>query len=359
MQPLVVCTMCKKIKVKFDEINSSSFCEECFKSFSKTKVADVTTISDFITIDFEIANNKMSSACSMGMAFVKDHQVVDEKYFLIQPSKLEIDAATTKIHGITVEDVKNAHRFDEIWEEIKHYFNGTTIIAHNAQFDMSVLHSCLTEYSLVLPKFNYICSIPLSSAAIRGKSVVGNSLKERLAYFNIELTNHHHAGSDARACAELVIASMKMMKKASLQTYISQFGERIFVRDFSDLKPQAYFKNNKFNNKKVVISDISVTVDTISTNNPFFGKNVVFTGELGLIERKEAMQKVVNYGGFLKSGVSSKTDYLVVGIQDKSLVGDEGLSTKEKKANELIEKGKNIRLVNEKEFIKLLNPVIS
>ncbi|MFK9094447.1 hypothetical protein [Bacillus salipaludis] len=56
----------------------------------------------------------------------------------------------------------------------------------------------------------------------------------------------------------------------------------------------------------------------------------------------------------VKSGVSSKTDFLVVGIQDKSF-GKGGISTKEKKAYELIEKGRAIKLINESEFISLLN----
>ncbi|MEM5591001.1 hypothetical protein AAHH67_03470 [Niallia circulans] len=43
------------------------------------------------------------------------------------------------------------------------------------------------------------------------------------------------------------------------------------------------------------------------------------------------MQQVVNVGGIIKSGVSSKTDYLVVGDQDQKLVGSEGISSKEKK----------------------------
>jgi len=45
---------------------------------------------------------------------------------------------------------------------------------------------------------------------------------------------------------------------------------------------------------------------------------------------------------------------LVVGVQDKSLVGDDGLSTKEEKAYKLIEKGYDIKIINEKEFLKLL-----
>jgi DNA polymerase III subunit epsilon len=89
--------------------------------------------------------------------------------------------------------------------------------------------------------------------------------------------------------------------------------------------------------------------------NPFFQKNIVFTGELSTLERKEAMQQVVNSGGIIKSGVSSKTDFLIVGTQDKSLVGESGLSTKERKAYELMNKGKTIKILTEEEFIQLLS----
>ena len=57
---------------------------------------------DFIAIDFEIANNKMSSACSLGMAFVDNYKIVDEKYFLIQPPEMEFDPKMVEIHGITL-----------------------------------------------------------------------------------------------------------------------------------------------------------------------------------------------------------------------------------------------------------------
>jgi DNA polymerase-3 subunit epsilon len=52
--------------------------------------------------------------------------------------------------------------------------------------------------------------------------------------------------------------------------------------------------------------------------------------------------------------VSKKTDYLVVGVQDKSLVGTKGISTKEEKAYTLIKKGININIINESAFLNLI-----
>lgn len=306
---------------------------------------------DFISLDFEIANSSMSSACSMGMVFVENNEIIDEKYFLIHPPTMDFDQRMVSVHGIRPIDVISAMNFNVIWKEIKHHFNDTLIVAHNAQFDMSVLYSCLTEYSLEYPNFGYIDSISISTKQCNGR--VGNSLKERLEHFNIMIDNHHNALSDARAVAELVIKCVEIKKKKCLADYLKSYST-LYIKPFSQLKPQTEFKSIEARfGSRIAISEIAPTVETISVNNPFFGKNVVFTGDLQAIDRKAAMQEVVNLGGNVKSGVSGLTDYLVVGIQDKTLVGETGKSTKERKAYELIAKGKDIKIIGETEFLRL------
>jgi DNA polymerase III subunit epsilon len=306
---------------------------------------------DFITLDFEIANNNLNSACSMGMVFVKENQIIDESYYLIQPPTLEFDSKMMSVHGIKPSDVISAPSFEVIWKKIEHHFKQATIIAHNAQFDMSVLHACLNEYSIEMPDFNYICSIPISTRASRGYKL-SNSLKDRCQHFGIQLHDHHNSMADARAAAELVIKSIEMKKCKSIQSYINRHSS-LPVRKFSELKPQTHFiKRKSFN--RVNISEIAATVESYNENHPFYNKNVVFTGTLQNIDRQTAMQHVVNLGGVIKSGVSSKTNYLVVGHQDQSLVGESGLSSKELKAHNLIEKGFTLKILSEQQFLELL-----
>ena len=89
-------------------------------------------------------------------------------------------------------------------------------------------------------------------------------------------------------------------------------------------------------------------------SNPFFGKAVVFTGDLAL-SRAEAAAAVAALGGQVKSSVSKNTDYLVVGRQEAALVGASGHSTKELRAKELNEAGKAaIRVLDEPAFLALL-----
>ena len=105
---------------------------------------------------------------------------------------------------------------------------------------------------------------------------------------------------------------------------------------------------------RISISEITSSVENYNEDHILFGKNVVFTGDLETIDRKDAMQKVVDLGGMVKSGVSGKTHYLVVGQQDLTLVGKEGLSTKEKKAYALMEQGNDIKVIRENEFLDLI-----
>ena len=89
-------------------------------------------------------------------------------------------------------------------------------------------------------------------------------------------------------------------------------------------------------------------------SNPFYGKAVVFTGDLSLT-REAAAQAVSALGASVKSGVSKATDFLVVGQQDVSLVGAKGRSGKELKAQQLNEQGKaQITVLGETEFLALL-----
>lgn len=100
-------------------------------------------------------------------------------------------------------------------------------------------------------------------------------------------------------------------------------------------------------------SDIEATVDCINPSGPLYGKNIVFTGEMSL-SRSEAMQIAVNAGAVVKTAVSRKTNYLVVGVQDLDIVGDDGMSSKEEKAYALNEEGTaDIKIIDEVEFIQL------
>ncbi len=309
---------------------------------------------DFVCIDFETANNNLASACSVGIVGVKDNKISDTYYSLIKPKNLYFNSKNIEIHGITRENVENAPMFNEIWSDINCYFTGDyTIVAHNASFDMSVLKCVLTDYDMQMPYFNYVCSIAFSTEACECLNI-GKSLIERAKYFDIDVINHHNALDDALTCANLILKCIENKNKKSFQSYLNAYTS-IPIKSFIDLYPKTTLFKSKFNSIK--ISEIQSTVEDIADCNDFYGKSIVLTGELSFMDRRTAMQKIVNVGGIIHNSVSKNTDYLIVGKQDKAIVGEDGLSGKEEKAYELISKGIGIKIINEDEFINLLHGV--
>ena len=75
-------------------------------------------MKDFAAIDFETANGKRTSVCSVGVVVVRGGEVTDTFYRLIRPRPNYYSRFTTAIHGLTYEDTAEAPDFAAVWQEI-------------------------------------------------------------------------------------------------------------------------------------------------------------------------------------------------------------------------------------------------
>lgn len=305
---------------------------------------------DFISIDFETANNDMTSACSLGIAVVKDLEIVNTEYYLINPLTKVFNSDNIAIHGITYDDVKECDSFDILWDHISHYFNNI-VIAHNSQFDMSVLKNLFNAYSLPHDNFTYLDSIMISNSVCG----CGTGLSDRASYFGIDEGIHHNALDDAITCARIVISSVMAYGCNSFLQFAIKY-DKLSSKDIDNIKAnKTFLKKSKLPDYvHLNLSNMAAATTDFNTNHPFYGKNIVLTGELNNFSRPDAIQKILDVGGIVKSSVSKKIDYLIVGVQDINLVGSDGMSSKEEKAYELNNNGCNIQIINEEEFMKLL-----
>lgn len=89
-------------------------------------------------------------------------------------------------------------------------------------------------------------------------------------------------------------------------------------------------------------------------SNPFYGKTCVFTGALERYTRRNAETAVLHLGGKISNAISGKTDYLILGNNDYNPLVKEGRSTKQRKAEELLEKGGDIKILSENVFYDML-----
>lgn len=70
-------------------------------------------MKDFAAIDFETANGKRTSVCSVGIVIVKGGRIVNKIYRLIRPAPNYYTQWTTAIHGLTYDDTMEADDFPE------------------------------------------------------------------------------------------------------------------------------------------------------------------------------------------------------------------------------------------------------
>jgi len=172
---------------------------------------------NFIALDFETATSARHSACEIGLAWVRDGRVAESRSWLIKPPSYPyFDYWNSKVHGIRSLDVADAPTFAELWPVIQPTIEGALIIAHNASFDLSVLRGTLDYYSLPYPNVHYVCSYIFAKKTWAGLDSYG--LAGLCDYHNIYL-NHHRAGDDARACAEIAIRAFAKLGLTSLTDF--------------------------------------------------------------------------------------------------------------------------------------------
>lgn len=305
---------------------------------------------EFVAIDFETANASRDSACSIGIVTFKDGKIVNEYYHLIRPDELDFDPFNVEIHGITEDMVKNEPRFNELWPEILPMLENKNVVAHYAQFDMSVLRKTLDYYNIPYPNFSYICSWILSKKAF--PNLLSYRLNDVAESINFQF-NHHNALDDAKACGAIVLKALENSKANNFEEFAKEYNF-ICGHMFSDhyKKCSSYVPDYS---KKLDFSKITATNDNIDTDNYLYGKNIAFTGTLLSMPRKEAVQKIVNMGAVFAKTVNKDTNILVFGYLDpKKFAENATTSKKYATAKKLLENGVQIEIINEDDFLKIL-----
>ena len=163
-------------------------------------VADA--LDPFVAIDFEIANARHDSACAVGLAACSRGQVVQSRSYLIRPPGRRF--TFTGIHGLGWEDVREAPTFLELWPTLRGWLvDARFLAAHNAKFDRRVLNACCARYCVRAPRRRFVCTVELAQ---RHWDLPSFGLPHVCQRLDIPL-QHHDAGSDALACARIVLAA--------------------------------------------------------------------------------------------------------------------------------------------------------
>ncbi len=296
-------------------------------------------LSTFIAIDLETADAHNSRPCSLGLAVVKDGEIVKTEYHLINPECL-ISYHAYNVHHLTDDDVKDAPTFAEVWGKISHLFDEIpVIVAHNAHFDFTVLRKVAAAYDIQLPELSVFCT--QRTAEYSSARHYSCKLADLCSEFDVPLERHHNALDDAVAAAKLMLA-LQLTEGAEAVEWR--------IRDNST----AHSSTSRRHSDGVIYPNIQYDDVNIDFKDHIF----VLTGNIPGMKRTLAEAQILMRGGRLRSSVTRDTDYLIVGCEDLSAVkSSSGISSKLKKALENRENGKDVKIVHCGAFSNQLDAV--
>ena len=154
---------------------------------------------DFAAIDFETANYDRSSVCSVGVVIVRDGEIMDKFYSLIQPEPNYYNYWCTQVHGLCRADTDNAPVFPDVWAQIEPLIEGLPLVAHNRPFDEGCLRAVFRTYQMDYPEYEFLDTLAASRRL--HPDLENHQLQTVAAACGFQMENHHHALADAEACA--------------------------------------------------------------------------------------------------------------------------------------------------------------
>ena len=126
----------------------------------------------YIVLDTETTGLEVKQGhrvIEIGAVLVNDRKKSEEHFHsYLNPSRL-IDEEASKVHGITNSDLEDKPAFDQIAEEFLNFIEGSTLVIHNAPFDVGFLNNELQLASTSYPKIEDICDVEDSLLIARDK----------------------------------------------------------------------------------------------------------------------------------------------------------------------------------------------
>lgn len=167
------------------------------------KEPGILQMRDFAAIDFETANGKRSSICSIGVVIVRNGEITERFHSLIRPVPNYYSYFTTRVHGMTYHDTAEAALFPEVWRNIAPHLEGLPMVAHNSPFDEGCLKAVFEYYQMEYPGYTFYCTCRTSRKL--HPELPNHQLHTVAAFYGFDLRNHHHALADAEACAAIAL----------------------------------------------------------------------------------------------------------------------------------------------------------
>ncbi|WP_246657642.1 exonuclease domain-containing protein [Cohaesibacter sp. CAU 1516] len=163
----------------------------------------------FFALDVETANHDRGSICQVGVACVRPDSSIVTWVTLVDPRTSRW--VFSGLHGITKSMVTGAPTIGAVIDALDAMLNGYTVYQHSG-FDQSAIRAACENLAREEPSWAWNDSVSVARVAwpeLKGNG--GHGLASLKAHLGLQF-EHHDAGEDARAAAEIVVMAERSMR---------------------------------------------------------------------------------------------------------------------------------------------------
>ncbi len=208
---------------------------------SETSLFDTT----FVVLDLETTGmSPINDAITeIGAVKVKRGELLGEFATFVRPTK-PIPPSIERLTGISNRDVANAPSLASVFPSFLEFIKGSTLVAHNAAFDISFLQNAARNLDYEWPDNPTLCTVKLSRRILDRQEAPSVKLSALAQIFKTSQQPTHRALDDARTTVEVLhglierVGGLDVTTLRDLQSYKSDLNNQVYrKRHLADKLP--------------------------------------------------------------------------------------------------------------------------
>lgn len=174
----------------------------------------------FVVVDVETTGTRVTFGdriTEIAAVAVEGGRITREYGSLVNPGK-PIPVAISRLTHITQDMVRRAPSFADVAPQVAEVLEGKVFVAHNASFDWRFVSSELARATGHWLTGERLCTVRMSRSLL--PALRRRSLDAVARYFGVEIepTERHRAGGDARATAKVLIGLLALAHDHGIET---------------------------------------------------------------------------------------------------------------------------------------------
>ena len=207
----------------FDTKNSIDPPSQLLGGYSGSSFLPETQIEELpiVVFDFETTGLETKSARIIeigGIKYFKRKEIARFSTFVKPP--FPIGEEITGITGITNDMLKDAPRIDEALPDFHDFLRGCVGIAHNAEFDLNMLHYESLRIGMMID-YTILCTLKMSRELI--KDIDRRNLDSLAQYFGLNFESRHRSIGDILVTAEVFFRLLARTNSANTVKSLQNF----------------------------------------------------------------------------------------------------------------------------------------